>query len=185
MNRRPATSTIWRALTRRGLVTPQPRKRPKGAGKRFAADLPNELWQADLTHWQLADGTSVEIHHILDDHSRLAITSKARTTTTGPDVLTDFRAAFRRHGIPRSVPVSYTHLDVYKRQAKMSASSMATSPTVSSSWAAISSKTALESVCRSGRVVRCGGSPESFCMGRSMTWLRRREIRCPRQCRSS
>jgi len=45
----------------------------------------------------------VEIHHILDDHSRLAITSKARTTTTGPDVLTDFRAAFRRHGIPRSV----------------------------------------------------------------------------------
>ena len=103
VNRLPATSTIWRALTRRGLVTPQPRKRPKGAGKRFAADLPNERWQADLTHWQLADGTSVEIHHILDDHSRLAITSKARTTTTGPDVLTDFRAAFRRHGIPRSV----------------------------------------------------------------------------------
>lgn len=100
VNRLPATSTIWRALTRRGLVTPQPRKRPKGAGKRFAADLPNERWQADLTHWQLADGTSVEIHHILDDHSRLAITSKARTTTTGPDVLTDFRAAFRRHGIP-------------------------------------------------------------------------------------
>jgi transposase len=30
--RLPATSTIWRVLTRRGFVTPQPRKRPKGAG---------------------------------------------------------------------------------------------------------------------------------------------------------
>lgn len=103
VDRSPAVSTIWRVLTRRGFVTPQPRKRPKGAGKRFCADLPNERWQADITHWQLADGTGVEIHNILDDHSRLAVRSKARTTTTGPDVLTDFRAAFRRHGIPRSV----------------------------------------------------------------------------------
>lgn len=99
----PAVSTIWRVLTRRGFVTPQPRKRPKGASQRFQADLPNERWQADVTHWHLADGTSVEIHNILDDHSRLALKSKARPTTTGPDVLTDFRITFRRHGIPRSV----------------------------------------------------------------------------------
>jgi transposase InsO family protein len=101
--RLPATSTIWRVLTRRGFVTPQPRKRPKGAGTRFQADLPNERWQADITHWQLAGGTSVQIHNILDDHSRLAVRSTARATTTGPHVLADFRAAFRRHGIPRSV----------------------------------------------------------------------------------
>jgi transposase InsO family protein len=99
----PATSTIWRILTRRGFVSPQPRKRPKTAGTRFQADLPNERWQADITHWQLADGTGVEIHNLLDDHSRLALRSKARTTTTGADVLADFRAAFNRHGIPRSV----------------------------------------------------------------------------------
>ncbi len=103
VDRLPAVSTIWRVLTRRGFVTPQPRKRPKGAGKRFCADLPNERWQADITHWQLADDTPVEIHNILDDHSRFALRSKARTTTTGPDVVTDFRAAFARHGIPRSV----------------------------------------------------------------------------------
>jgi len=99
----PAVSTIWRILTRRGFVTPQPRKRPAGAGTRFQADLPNERWQADITHWQLADGTGVEIHNLLDDHSRLALRSKARRSTTGPDVLADFRAAFTRHGIPRSV----------------------------------------------------------------------------------
>ena len=37
MERLPSTSTIWRVLTRRGFVTPQPRKRPKGAGKRCMA----------------------------------------------------------------------------------------------------------------------------------------------------
>lgn len=99
----PATSTIWRILTRRGFVTPQPRKRPKGAGRRFAADMPNERWQADITHWQLADGTGVEILNIEDDHSRLALRSDARTTTTGTDVLTSFRRAFRTHGVPARV----------------------------------------------------------------------------------
>ena len=101
--RLPSTSTIWRVLTRRGFVTPQPRKRPKGAGKRFCAEMPNERWQADTTHWQLADGTGVEILNIIDDHSRLDLMSKARTTTTGTDVLVSFRVAFRRYGIPASV----------------------------------------------------------------------------------
>jgi hypothetical protein len=54
VDRVPSTSTIWRILTRRGFVTAQPKKRPKGAGKRFCADMPNERWQADTTHWQLA-----------------------------------------------------------------------------------------------------------------------------------
>ena len=99
----PAVSTIWRVLTRRGFVTPQPRKRPKGAGTRFEADQPNERWQADITHWHLADGTGVEILNIIDDHSRLDLCRKARATTTGPDVLAGFRPTFRSHGIPASV----------------------------------------------------------------------------------
>ncbi len=103
VDRLPATSTIWRILTRRGFVTPQPRKRPKGAGKRFCAEQPNERWQADITHWQLADSSSVEILNIIDDHSRLNLLSHARVTTTGPDVLASFRTAFRRYGIPASV----------------------------------------------------------------------------------
>lgn len=99
----PAASTIWRVLTRRGFVTPQPRKRPKGAGKRFCAEMPNERWQADTTHWHLADGTDAEILNIIDDHSRLDLVSKARPTTTGSDVLASFRQAFRRYAIPTSV----------------------------------------------------------------------------------
>jgi hypothetical protein len=45
----PAISTIWRVLTRRGFVTPQPRKRPRSSYTRFEADQPNERWQLDIT----------------------------------------------------------------------------------------------------------------------------------------
>jgi hypothetical protein len=34
----PATSTIWRILSRRGFVTPQPQKRPRSSWRRFCAD---------------------------------------------------------------------------------------------------------------------------------------------------
>jgi transposase len=73
ITRVPAASTLWRILVRRGFVVPQPHKRPKSAGHRFAAAMPNERWQSDTTHWQLADGTDVEILNIEDDHSRLNI----------------------------------------------------------------------------------------------------------------
>jgi transposase InsO family protein len=99
----PATSTIWRILTRRGFVVAQPQKRPRSAWKRFCAQAPNELWQADVTHWRLADHTEVEILDILDDHSRTGIASQAHPVTTGPDVLDTFATAFARWGTPAGV----------------------------------------------------------------------------------
>ena len=65
----PSTSTIRRILHHHGLITPQPRKRPKRSFRRFAAEQPNECWQSDFTHWPLADGTDTEILNWLDDHS--------------------------------------------------------------------------------------------------------------------
>ena len=99
----PAISTIWRILKRRGFVTPQPHKRPRSSWKRFCAELPNQCWQADVTHWHLAHGGGVEILNILDDHSRLAITSLARRTIGGPDVTATFTTAFTTWGPPASV----------------------------------------------------------------------------------
>jgi transposase InsO family protein len=99
----PALSTIWRILSRRGFITAQPHKRPRSAWKRFCAQQPNELWQADATHWHLADGTEAEILNILDDHSRLVVASLARPTMTGPDVVETFLAAFARHGTPAAI----------------------------------------------------------------------------------
>src|SRR2546430_15794208 len=45
----PSVATIWRGLTRRGFVTPQPPQRPKSSFVRFEAEMPNERWQADIT----------------------------------------------------------------------------------------------------------------------------------------
>jgi hypothetical protein len=59
----PAPATIWRILTQRGFVTPQPHKRPRSSFVRFEAQIPNERWQADLTHWKLAAGVEVDIQH--------------------------------------------------------------------------------------------------------------------------
>lgn len=33
--------------------------------------MPNQCWQADVTHWHLAPDHGVEILNIIDDHSRL------------------------------------------------------------------------------------------------------------------
>jgi transposase InsO family protein len=99
----PAVSTIWRILKRRGFVTDQPQKRPRSSWKSFCADQPNERWQADITHWRLADGPEVEILNILDDHSRLCVASVVRLTFTGGQVWAVFLAAMRRWDRPVEV----------------------------------------------------------------------------------
>jgi hypothetical protein len=37
------------------------------------------LWQADVTHWRLADHREVEILDLIDDHSGAAIASVERS----------------------------------------------------------------------------------------------------------
>ena len=98
----PSVTTIWRILTRAGAITPEPRKRPKRSWIRFQADLPNECWQADFTHWRLADGTDAEILLWVDDHSRFLISATTHQPVTGRIVLHAFRAACDLHGTPQS-----------------------------------------------------------------------------------
>ena len=98
----PSVSSVWRVLRRRGLVTPQPRKRPRSSLIRFQAALPNECWQSDMTHWTLASA-GAEIVNFIDDHSRLCVASVALPVTTAVDVGQIFQEARRRHGTPASV----------------------------------------------------------------------------------
>src|SRR5215212_10773709 len=70
--------------------------------RRFQADQPNECWQSDFTHWQLADGTGVEIITWLDDHSRYLLASRACRRVSGRTVVTTFLAAAETHGLPQS-----------------------------------------------------------------------------------
>lgn len=99
----PSVSAIYRALQRRGFVTPEPRKRPKASYVRFEADLPNECWQADMTHWQLADDTEVEIVNFIDDYSRMVVAIEVHHTIKAEDVRSTFRSACERYGTPASM----------------------------------------------------------------------------------
>ena len=99
----PSVATICRVLSRRGFVVPQPHKRPRSSWRRFQAELPNECWQADTTHWALADGTDVDILNVIDDHSRLLVASRAFETTKAADVVETFHLAAATWGFPASV----------------------------------------------------------------------------------
>jgi transposase InsO family protein len=101
-------ATIWRTLQRAGLIIPEPKKKPKAAFICFAAELPNEMWQVDFTHYRLTrpDGTpgaDVEILCFLDDHSRYALSVTCHQPVTGPTVLAVFQQAVADQGIPASV----------------------------------------------------------------------------------
>jgi transposase InsO family protein len=97
-----SAATISRYLTRAGLVTPDPAKRPRSSYLRFQAGLPNECWQSGFTHYPLADGTDTEVLTWLDDHSRYALSVTAHRRVTGPIVLAAFREAVTCHGTPAS-----------------------------------------------------------------------------------
>ena len=96
----PSSSTIRRILHGASLITPEPHKRPRSAWRRFEAAAPNEVWQSDITHWRLADGTEVEICSWLDDHSRYLLGATAFERVDGDDVVATFCAAGEAHGYP-------------------------------------------------------------------------------------
>jgi transposase InsO family protein len=95
-------ATVARHLATQGLVVPDPKKRPRSSYLRFAAEQPNETWQADFTHYRLAGDQDVEILTWLDDHSRFALSVTAHHRVTGPIVLAAFRATVNSFGCPAS-----------------------------------------------------------------------------------
>ena len=97
----PSTSTIWRVLKARGFVTPEPHKRPKSSWTRFVAEFPNECWQADVTHVEVADGVVYEVLNVIDDHSRLCVASRVFVSTSAPDVVRTMHKAAERWGYPQ------------------------------------------------------------------------------------
>ena len=92
----PSRATIARILTRRGLVTPQPQKRPRRSWRRFQFDCVHECWQLDATEWRLADGTKAVIFQLIDDRSRFALASLAADGETAQAAVTVVRLALKR-----------------------------------------------------------------------------------------
>jgi transposase InsO family protein len=101
-------ATIWRTLSRAGLIIPEPKKKPKTAYICFAAEQPNEMWQVDFTHYRLTrpdgtPGTDAEILCFLDDHSRYALSVTCHQPVTGQVVVAVFQQTVADQGIPASV----------------------------------------------------------------------------------
>jgi transposase InsO family protein len=100
-------ATIARTLARAGLVTPEPRKRPRSSYIRFEARMPNETWQSDFTHYRLTHpegrpGLDTEIITWLDDCTRNALHVSAHHRITATIVTTTFRQTAAQQGIPAS-----------------------------------------------------------------------------------
>jgi transposase InsO family protein len=99
----PSRATIARVLSRRGLVVPAPRKKPKAATRRFAAAAPNQMWQLDGLDYALADGTTAVVLQVEDDCSRLDLADRAAASENGTDAWEVFCTAAGRYGLPRQV----------------------------------------------------------------------------------
>jgi transposase InsO family protein len=95
-------ATTNRILSRAGVITPEPAKRPRSSYIRFQADLPNETWQSDFTHVRLADGTDTEVIAWLDDHSRYLLHLTAHPRITAKIVAQSFHTAAAENGYPAS-----------------------------------------------------------------------------------
>lgn len=98
----PSVAGVHRVLVRRGLVEPQPRKRPKSSWKRFEADAPNERWQIDAMDWVTGKGVA-RVFNIIDDHSRLAVRSRAVSEATTHEAWHTFGEAAQQWGLPVGV----------------------------------------------------------------------------------
>ena len=96
----PAESTIHRALRRRGLVSPQPQKRPKVAPRRFEFARPCDCWQIDISEWELLDGTVAYVIDVEDDCSRKALASRATLVADAAAVWATVLEAFAENGLP-------------------------------------------------------------------------------------
>src|SRR5262245_55753992 len=100
IERVPSEATIYRVLRQQSLITPAPQKRPTRSWKRFEASAPNELWQADVINWVVADHANrVHVISFLDDHSRVALRCRAVHAATALHTWDTFSQAAQQWGL--------------------------------------------------------------------------------------
>jgi len=105
----PSRATLARIFARRGMVVPQPSKRPRSSWRRFCFAAPNQCWQLDATDVTLLSGTVVVVFQLLDDHSRLLLASRAALNENATDALAVVTTAIDRYGVPQRL-LSDNHL---------------------------------------------------------------------------
>lgn len=96
----PAASTLARVFTRRGMVTPQPQKRPRSSYRRFQFAAVHECWQLDAFQTVLADGSTCVVYQVLDDRSRALLASHVTGTETAEGAIAVVDKAIAAHQVP-------------------------------------------------------------------------------------
>ena len=99
----PSVRTINRILSRAGLVTVSPAKRPRSSWRRFTYARPRDCWQLDGTHHTLADGSTVVAMDLEDDCSRVWLASLVAVTETTDAAIATLTAAVTEYGAPAIV----------------------------------------------------------------------------------
>ena len=101
----PSARTIHRIFVRWGLVTPQPRKRPRAKTRRFTATDPNGVWQLDGMEWFLLTPARVKVVviRVIDDYSRRAVGLRVADSESAEDTWACLSEAIDRHGAPAMV----------------------------------------------------------------------------------
>jgi putative transposase len=99
----PSRATINKILRSHGLVTPEPKKRPKASYRRFAYARPRDCYQIDATEVALAGQAKATVFEVLDDCSRVLVATRAADAETATGAITAIRAAFDRYGVPALV----------------------------------------------------------------------------------
>jgi len=97
----PSRATLARAFAAAGVSKPEPRKRPRAANRRFVYPAPNCCWQIDAFAWSLADGTTVAIHQVVDDNTRVALSTLVAEGETAQVAVKVVATAIRRWGVPQ------------------------------------------------------------------------------------
>lgn len=99
----PHRSTVNKILKREGLVTPQPKKRPKSSWRRFAWARPRDCYQIDATEVKLAGGEPAVVFDVLDDCTRLLAACRAASAETAQAAAAAISAAAADAGAPAIV----------------------------------------------------------------------------------
>ena len=105
----PSVSTIQRVLRAEASSPPTPRSDPSAADP-LRRRFPNECWQGDVTHVEVAHGVVFEVFNMIDDHSRLCVASQAFVTTKRHEVVRTLHKAAEHWGYPRRFSLTRAHL---------------------------------------------------------------------------
>lgn len=100
----PSRATVNNILVRNGgLVTPEPKKKPKSSYRRFQYARPRDCYQIDATEVVLTGGRRATVFEVLDDCTRTLVASLVTDAETAAGAVAAITKAFTDFGVPSIV----------------------------------------------------------------------------------